>query len=142
MEKQEQNWHPISMLPMLSTMISGQLEEAKNQYENLLQAEHKPYILNDEIVERVIKVFSEQLDYICLYENQISKWHNEETLTSKIEADLSRSQEQLQELSKVLTNILTLADKLKSGTIEKVMGKSDLELGLEFSKSNTSDVQR
>lgn len=134
MEKQEQNWHPISMLPMLSTMISGQLEEAKDQYENLLQAEHKPYVLNDEIVARVIKVHQEQLDYICLYENQISKWNDEETLTTKIEADLTKSQVQLQELTKVLTNILTLADKLKSGTIEKIMGKSDLELGIEFFK--------
>lgn len=134
MENKQQNWHTITMLPMLSTMISGQLEEAKNQYDNLLQAQSKPYILNDEIVERVIIVFAEQSNYICLYENQISKWQNEETLTSKIETDLARSQSQLQELSIVITNILTLADKLKNGTIEKVIGKSDLDLGMEFSR--------
>ncbi|MBU3154965.1 hypothetical protein LL037_08600 [Clostridium estertheticum] len=134
MEKQQQNWHPISMLPMMSTMISGQLEEAKNQYENLLKAQSKPYVLNDEIVESVIKVFSEQLDFICLYENQISKWHNEGTLTTTLETNLSKSQVQLQELSKVITNILALAAELKNGTIEKVMGKSDLELGMEFFK--------
>ncbi|MBU3102250.1 hypothetical protein KPL44_23715 [Clostridium sp. DSM 17811] len=134
MEKQQQNWHPISMLPMMSTMISGQLEEAKDQYKNLLKAQSKPYVLNDEIVEKVIKVFSEQLDFICLYENQISKWHNEETLTANIESALAKSQVQLQELSKVITNILSLAAKLKNGTIEKVMGKSDLELGMEFFK--------
>ncbi|NNU76547.1 hypothetical protein [Clostridium estertheticum] len=132
MEKQQQNWHPISMLPMMSTMISGQLEEAKDQYENLLKAQSKPNILNDEIVESVIKVFSEQLDFICLYENQISKWHDEETLTTTLETNLSNSQVQLQELSKVITNILALAAKLKNGTIEKVMGKNDLELGMEF----------
>ena len=134
MEKQQQNWHPISMLPMFATMISGQLEEAKNQYENLLQAEHKPYVLNDAIIERTIKVFKEQLDFICLYENQISKWHDEETLTTKIESDLSISQVQLAELNKVLTNILSLTNKLKSRTIEKVMGKSDFELGMDFFK--------
>ncbi|WAG58206.1 hypothetical protein LL033_25990 (plasmid) [Clostridium estertheticum] len=64
------------MLPMMSTMISGQLEEAKDQYENLLKAQSKPYVLNNEIVERVTNVFSKQLDFICLYKNQISKWHN------------------------------------------------------------------
>ncbi|MBU3146527.1 hypothetical protein [Clostridium sp. CF012] len=134
MEKQQQNWHPIIMLPMMSKMISGQLEEAKDQYENLLKANSKPYVLNDEIVERVIKVFSEQLDFICLYENQISKWHTEETLTTNIESSLAKSQVQLQELSKVITNILALAAELKNGTIEKVMGKSDLELGIDFFK--------
>ncbi|MBU3146949.1 hypothetical protein, partial [Clostridium sp. CF012] len=106
-------------------MISGQLEEAKDQYKNLLKAQSKPYVLNDEIVERVIKVFSEQLDFICLYENQISKWHDEETLSTTLETNLSKSQVQLQELSKVITNILALAAELKNGTIEKVMGKSD-----------------
>lgn len=134
MDKHQQNWHPITMIPMLNTMISAQIEEAKNQYENLLQAQPKPYVLNDEIVERVIKVFTEQLDFVCLYENQISKWHYEETLTPKIETDLNRSQLQLQELSNVITNILALAAELKNGTIEKVMGKSDLELGMEFFK--------
>ncbi|MCJ7691685.1 MAG: hypothetical protein MUO60_20595 [Clostridiaceae bacterium] len=134
MENKEQDWHPISMIPMLSTMISGQLEEAKNQYENLLQAKPKPYVLNDEIIERIIKVFTEQLDYICLYENQISKWQHEETLTPKIKLDLDRSQTQLRDLSKVLINLLALAAELKKGIIEKVMEKSDLELGLEFLK--------
>ncbi|MBU3158075.1 hypothetical protein [Clostridium estertheticum] len=134
MEKQQQNWHLIRMLPMMSTMISGQLEEAKDQYKNLLKAQSKPYVLNDEIVDKVIKVFSEQLDFICLYENQISKWHDEETLTTTLETNLSKSQVQLQDLSKVITNILALAAELKNRTIEKVMGKSDLELGMEFFK--------
>ncbi|MBU3201992.1 hypothetical protein LL037_25505 (plasmid) [Clostridium estertheticum] len=119
---------------MMSTMISGQLEEDKDQYKNLLKAQSKSYVLNDEIVEGVIKVFSKQLDSICLYENQISKWHDEETLSTTLETNLSKSQVQLQELSKVITNILDLFDKLKNGTIEKVMGKSDLELGMEFFK--------
>lgn len=124
------------MLPILATMISRQLEEAKNQYENLLQAEHKPYVLNDAIIDKTIKVFKEQLDFICLYENQISKWHDEETLTPKIESDLSISQAQLEDLNNILTNILSLANKLKNGTIEKVMAKSDLELGMVFFKNN------
>ncbi|MBX4265620.1 hypothetical protein [Clostridium estertheticum] len=43
--------------------------------------------MNDKIVERVIKVFLKQLDFICLYEDQISKWHNEETLTATLETE-------------------------------------------------------
>ncbi|MBZ9609936.1 hypothetical protein G9F73_019620 [Clostridium estertheticum] len=64
----------------------------------------------------------------------ICTWHAEETLTPKIETDLARSKSQLQELNTVIINILTLADKLKNGTIEKIIGKSDLDLGMEFFK--------
>ncbi|MCB2299475.1 hypothetical protein LGL55_23035 [Clostridium tagluense] len=90
--------------------------------------------MNDAIVKRVINVFSEQLDFICLYENQMSKWHDKETLTTKLKSDFARFQSHLQELSTVIPNILALADELKSGSIENIMGKSDLELGLEFLK--------
>jgi hypothetical protein len=34
-------------------------------------------------------------------------------------------------LRAVLTNILALAEEIKQGTIEQVLAKSDLELGLE-----------
>ncbi|MCB2309206.1 hypothetical protein LGL08_21805 [Clostridium estertheticum] len=37
----------------------------------------------------------------------------------------AKSQVQLQELSKVITNILDLTAELKNGTIEKVIGKSN-----------------
>ena len=35
-------------------------------------------------------------------------------------------------LHTVVDQVLDLADELAKGTIEKVMGKSDAELGLEF----------
>ena len=137
MEKQQQNWHPISMLPVLATMISRQLEECKIQYENLLQAQHKPYILTDEIIERTIRVHKEQSDFILMYEKQLSKWCEEEFLPINIKADLAKSQEQLQDLNNILNAILSLANKLANGSIEKVMGKSDLELGMESFKKQT-----
>ena len=38
----------------------------------------------------------------------------------------------MKRLREVITSILALADELKERTIEKVMAKSDVELGLEF----------
>ena len=39
---------------------------------------------------------------------------------------------QMATLRQVITDILALADELKKGTIEQVLGKSDEELGLDF----------
>jgi hypothetical protein len=45
--------------------------------------------------------------------------------------EVERLEQQLKKLIGVNTEILTLANQLKEGTIEKVLGKSDLQLGLE-----------
>jgi hypothetical protein len=45
--------------------------------------------------------------------------------------ELDRLEGQLERLRAVLTNILELAEEIKQGTIEQVLAKSDLELGLE-----------
>ena len=43
-------------------------------------------------------------------------------------------QKQVKEEGKSITDILSLADELKMGTIEKAIKKSDLKQGIEFIK--------
>jgi hypothetical protein len=45
--------------------------------------------------------------------------------------ELDRLEGQLERLRKVLSDILALAEELQQGTIERVLAKSDLELGIE-----------
>lgn len=49
----------------------------------------------------------------------------------EVEVEVERLEKQLEKLVEVNSQIVTLAKQLESGTIEKVLGKSDLELGLE-----------
>jgi hypothetical protein len=46
--------------------------------------------------------------------------------------EVDRLTEQVGRCRTVIDSILSLAEQLKQGTIEKVLAKSDLELGLEF----------
>ena len=46
--------------------------------------------------------------------------------------EVDRLTEQVGRCRTVIDSILSLAEQLKEGTIEKVLAKSDLELGLEF----------
>lgn len=134
MNNQQPNWQPICNLSMIVGMIEGQLADAKVQFNNLLQATAKPYILDNETVDRTIIAYKEQVDFLWVFEKQLSKWLEEEKLTATEKNKISKAHEQLQELNKILVEILSLADKLKTGTIEKVLEKSDLEMGLEFLK--------
>lgn len=52
-------------------------------------------------------------------------------LTTAQQKEVERLAGQMKRLHEVITAILTLANELKERTIEKVLAKSDVELGLE-----------
>ncbi|MCQ6288900.1 hypothetical protein [Bacillus cereus] len=131
----EPNWQPISALSMIANMIDGQLEESQEQYITLLETQQKPHVLDDYTVHRVIQVYTDQLEFLPIYIMQLEKWQNEVSLTLTQQNEIKRLQEQVTLWKQVLTDILNLANKLKEETIEKVMSKSDLELGIQILKN-------
>ncbi len=63
MAKQSQpqpQWQPISRLSMIAEHIDGMLEADVEQYQTLLEAKPKPYVLDDYTVNRVITAFTTQ----------------------------------------------------------------------------------
>lgn len=103
---------------------------AEEQYGNLQQARERPHVLDDYTVGRVIKVFAEQSNDLWLYEEQLARWKKDE-LTATQRQEVERLGEQLTRLREEIASILSLAEELKSGTIESVLAKSDIELALE-----------
>ncbi|WP_404452706.1 hypothetical protein LG329_00960 [Virgibacillus necropolis] len=128
----EPNWQPIRHLPMIAKMIDGQLEHAQEQYLNLLEARSTPHVLDDDTVHSVIQSYTEQLESVPIYEKQLERWQTEATPDQQREIQLL--QKQVRKWKQVITDILDLADELKEGTSEKVMSKSDLELGIQSFK--------
>ncbi|PGH82592.1 hypothetical protein CN899_16485 [Bacillus thuringiensis] len=125
------NWQPIQNLPIIANLIDGQSSDAKEQYVNLLETLSKPHVLNDAIIQRTIHVYTEQLEFVWIFEEQLSKWKKEDRLTPIEQSEIERLQGQVQQLHSILTDILAITEKLKDGTYEKVMAKSDLQLGIE-----------
>jgi hypothetical protein len=80
---------------------------------------------------RVDQEFFRVFIVICrVFREQLDRWHRTDLTTHERE-EIDRLFAQLERLRKVLTNILALADELKEGTIDKILAKSDLELGIE-----------
>ncbi len=116
------------------------LESAQEQYEVLQEAKPKPHVLDDFTVGRVIEVFTVQRDDLWLFDEQLRLW-TAGTLTTTQGKEVERLAGQMKRLHEVLTAILALADELKERTIEKVMAKSDVELGLEMLIRLSQDEQ-
>jgi hypothetical protein len=96
----------------------------------LLAVHDRPLVLDDATVERSITLHTEQRDFLRVFAEQLERWRNEQP-TDAQRRELDRLEGQLECLRTVLDNILNLAEELKQGTIERVLAKSDLELGIE-----------
>ncbi len=124
------NWQPISALPLISSMIDGLLDEVEKQNTNLAAGRSKPHVFDNHTVARVIKVYSAQAEDLWLYEGQLSRW-KALNLTPSQRQEVDRLVAQIPTIRERITAILALAEELKGSTIESVLAKSDLELGLE-----------
>ncbi len=125
------NWQPINFLPKLAEMVDGMLESAEEVYHSLEQAHDRPHVMDDYTVGRVREVHTTQRNDLWLYEEQLAQWQ-QAALTPTQAAEIKRLQQQLDQLKSVLTLCLALADELAEGTIEKVLGKSDIEMAVDF----------
>ena len=124
------HWQPITALPLIASLIDGELADGQEHHATLLAVRDRPYVLDDATVDRSIKLHAEQRDFLWVFAEQLARWRNEQ-LSSAQRRELDRLEGQLERLRAVLSDILALAEELKQGTIERVLAKSDRELGLE-----------
>src|SRR5258708_36032961 len=97
----------------------------------LAKAKDRPHVLDDATIDLVEQVHIEQMDYVEIYTQQISRWRNEKASADQLR-ELDRMDNQNQQLRPVTADVLALASELREGTIERVLRMSDLELGLQY----------
>ena len=124
------HWQPLTALPRIGSIIDGELADGQEHHATLLSVRDRPYVLDDATVERSIKLHTEQRDFLWVFAEQLARWRNERP-TDTQRRELDRLEGQLDRLRAVLSDILELAEELQQGTIERVLAKSDLELGIE-----------
>jgi hypothetical protein len=124
------NWQPISEMPLIASMIDGALDDTREHLETLTEARTRPHVLDDATLDRVQRIHDEQLEYVGIYAQQISRWRTENPSANQTR-DLDRMEGQSRQLRAVTEQVLALARELRKGTIDRIMGMSDIELGLQ-----------
>jgi hypothetical protein len=135
------NWQPISQMPLISSMIDTSLNDTCEHLGTLSKARDRPHVLDDATIDRVEQVHAEQMTYVDIYTRQISRWRTEKPSASQVR-ELDRMEKHNQQLREATANVLTLARELRKGTIERVLGMSDLELGIQVLLGNGSSGRR
>jgi nitrogen-specific signal transduction histidine kinase len=123
------NWQPISEMPLVASMIDGALENTREHMTMLAEARTRPHVFDDATIDRVEQVHAEQLEFVDIYAQQISRWRTEKPSADQTR-ELDRMETHNRKLRAVTADILALAIELRKGTIERVLAMSDLELGL------------
>jgi hypothetical protein len=123
------NCQPISQMSLIAGMIKGSLDDTREHLGTLTKARNRPHVLDDATIDRVEQVHTEQMEFVDIYTQQISCWRTEKPSASQVR-ELDRMEKQNQQLREVTANVPTLAGELRKGTIERVLGMSDLELGI------------
>lgn len=124
-------WQPVGMLPTLARHIDGMLAADREQYETLLEAKPKPYVLDDFTINRVITAFTTQKKDFWLFEEQLGRW-KAGLLSDQQRQEVERLVEQMRLLRENNERVVLLARELQQGTIEKQLAKDDAQLGLDF----------
>ena len=129
MKDEKPNWQPISFLPNIAEMIDGMLEAVIENQKLLGKAE--PASLDKATVSRVMRVYTTQRDDLWLYEQQLAVWEEPPPPPAQM-LEIDRLKKQLGELKSGLEEILAMKSDLEKMTIEHLLGKSHLELGLDY----------
>jgi len=127
---EQPHWHPIAMLTTIARHLDGMVEADQEQLTTLQEARTRPYVLDDDTVSRVKQAFTTQREDFWVFEEQLRRWQALK-LTTEQRAEVNRLQSQMARLRQINSDVLALAEELSKGTIEKQLGKSDFELGLE-----------
>lgn len=130
MAREEPTWQPLSRLRLVGSVIDEGVADAETQYRLLLEAKHVPRVLDDHTVERTLEVYGETLDNLWVFEEQMQRW-GAKTLTIAQRREIDRLALQLITFRETVESILAIAEELRGSTIEAVLAKTDLELGLE-----------
>jgi hypothetical protein len=96
-------------------------------------------VFDDALVDRIERVYREQLCYVEIYTEQFGRWRNQNPMAAQ-RREIDRLETQNSRLRQMGAEILSLAAEIRQGTINRVLEKDDIELGLEFLASRARDT--
>lgn len=126
------NWQPISEMPLIAGMIDGSIKDTRAFIKTLTEARYskRPHVMDDATVDRIDRVHTEQLEFVDIYAQQIGRWRTERPSADQTR-ELDRMEERNRHLRDATTTVLALSRELRKVTIECILERSDIELGLE-----------
>ncbi|MBV8506510.1 MAG: hypothetical protein JOZ11_11985 [Alphaproteobacteria bacterium] len=127
---EQPHWQPISQLPLIASLIDGGVTEAMAQRQILTEARGRPHLLDDATLDRVDQVYGEEQQWLGFCKEQLRRWQRDQPAPAE-EREIARLAMEIERLKPLVAEILALSAEIRTGTIDRIMEMSDLELGLK-----------
>jgi hypothetical protein len=119
------SWQPVEQLDYVLTLIRSSAPEARQQLEDFRSA--GPGSLDQAIVERAKRVYSERLEMNALFHEQFMRWRKL-PLTPQQEKKADEAEGLLKGDDECAREILAIASRLV--TIDRIVSMSDVEVAV------------
>lgn len=129
--KQKANLHALNMLPIYLEMSQGQFSSSFEQLQHFEACKDRPHVLDDDIINRTIKLHEEQKEYNLIILEQCRRWRLQKPSADELE-DIDIVETYIKKSQQVNTQILFLAYHYKNHTIDRILEKDACELALDF----------
>jgi hypothetical protein len=127
---EQPNWQPLSQLPLIASLIDGGVAEAMAQRQILTDGRARPHLLDDATLDRVDQVYGEEQQWLGFCEEQLRRWQQGQPAPAE-EQEIARLATEIDRLKPLVAEVLALSAEIRTGTIDRIMETSDLELGLK-----------
>ena len=128
MPEEEPTWRPVGDVTMLTSVTVESVEFARECLETIVDA--GPYRLDDATVARMLRMWHDTSELNEVFAAQGRRWR-QDALGTRHEGDVIHFCALVDEERALIDKILSIAQKLPDVTIERLLAKSDLELGIE-----------
>jgi len=122
-------------------LIDTALDDTREHIATLTKVRTRPHVLDDATIDRIQQVHTEQMEFVDIYAQQISRWQTQGPSAPQAR-ELVRMNEQNGYLRAATAQVFALACELRKRTIERVIGMSDVELCLQALLGSRPDHQR
>lgn len=124
------NFRDINWLPTLAHTIDYMAKNSMNQIAALERGLNEPHIFDDQIITQAIQSYSKAIEHCTQHGEQLNYWLTKD-LNSDQHSEVKRLVEVNQRVCARAERIIDLCNQIKQGTIDRIMGKDDFDLGLE-----------
>jgi len=122
---------PLSMISTILEIASSSLAASKEQLGYMEMAKEKPHMLDDAIISRSLKLYKEQNENSTHYLRQCKIWKQEQLNKLQL-MQVEEVEDCTNKLIEVTNKLLAIFSYCQDHTINKILGKDDMEFALDF----------